>query len=368
MDYQGKYRGEYRHKGLVCSVNRLEMQMKLSDRYTKIRLAILVTVLAIGFAVIYFLMIWMPGTSYGGSLPELSAAEIQLRSALQSDVNMLAGTIGRRNYEYYDGLQKASQFLEAELKNVGYEVRRQRYQMGGRNYDNLEVEIKGSDRPDQIILIGAHYDSAYLSPGANDNASGSAATLELAKYFAKSKPARTLRFVQFVNEEPPFFWTENMGSLVYAKQAKAKGETIMAMLSLESLGYYSDRPGSQPYPAPFNWFYPSIGNFISFIGNVDSRKVVRTALHDFRLKARFPSEGAALPNGIPGVGWSDHWSFWQMGYPAIMVTDTATYRDPHYHQIDDKPENLDYDRLSLVTYGLAQVIADFTGTTIAEVL
>ena len=153
-----------------------------------------------------------------------------------------------------------------------------------------------------------------------------------------------------------------MGSLVYAKAAKAKGETIMAMMSLESLGYYSDRPNSQPYPAPLSLFYPSVGNFISFIGNVDSRKVVRTAIHDFRLKAKFPSEGAALPNAIPGVGWSDHWSFWQMGYPAIMVTDTSTYRDPHYHQIDDRPENLDYDRFARVTFGLAQVIADFTGT------
>lgn len=336
--------------------------MKIIDRYTKIRLAILAVVLTIGLTVIYFLMIWMPGTSFSGDLPALSSAEIQLQSALRSDVTMLAETIGRRNQSNYDGLQKAAQFLETELKSVGYEVRRQRYQIEGQNYDNLEVEIKGSDRPDQIILIGAHYDSAYLSPAANDNASGSAATLELAKYFAKSKPARTLRFVQFVNEEPPFFWTDQMGSLVYAKQAKAKGETIMAMMSLESMGYYSDRPGSQPYPAPLNLFYPSIGNFISFIGNVDSRKVVRTALHDFRLKAKFPSEGAALPNGIPGVGWSDHWSFWQMGYPAIMVTDTATYRDPHYHQIDDKAEYLDYDRLSRVTYGLAQVIADFTGT------
>ncbi len=335
--------------------------MKTIDQYTKIRLSILAAVISIGLTVIYFLMIWMPGTSFSGSLPDLNSDEIQLRSALRSDVTRLAGTIGRRNYLNYDGLQKAAQFLETELKGVGYEVRRQRYQIEGKDYDNLEVEIKGSDRPDQIILIGAHYDSAYLSPAANDNASGSAATLELAKYFAQSKPARTLRFVQFVNEEPPFFQTDQMGSLVYAKEAKAKGETIMAMLSLESMGYYSDRPGSQPYPAPLSLFYPSVGNFISFIGNVDSRKVVRTALHDFRLKAKFPSEGAALPNGIPGVGWSDHWSFWQMGYPAIMVTDTANYRDPHYHQIDDKSENLDYDRLSRVTYGLAQVIADFTG-------
>ena len=336
--------------------------MKIIDRNSKIRLSILAVIITIAMVIGYFLMIWMPGTSYYGELLSLGAKEVEFRDALRSDVQMLAGTIGRRNSENYSGLQKAAKFLETELQNAGYEVRRQRYQIDGKDYNNLEVEIKGSDRPDQIILIGAHYDSAALSPGANDNASGAAATLELAKYFANSKPARTLRFVEFVNEEPPFFWTDNMGSLVYAKAVKAKGETIMAMMSLESLGYYSDRPNSQPYPAPLSLLYPSVGNFISFIGNVDSRKVVRTAIHDFRLKAKFPSEGAALPNAIPGVGWSDHWSFWQMGYPAIMVTDTAIYRDPHYHQIDDRPENLDYDRFARVTFGQAQVIADFTGT------
>ncbi len=336
--------------------------MKIIDRNSKIRLSILAVIITIAMVTGYFLMIWMPGTSYHGEWLSLGAKEIEFRDALRSDVQMLAGTIGRRNSENYSGLQKAAKFLETELQNAGYEVRRQRYQIDGKDYDNLEVEIKGSDRPDQIILIGAHYDSAVLSPAANDNASGATATLELAKYFANSNPARTLRFVEFVNEEPPFSWTDNMGSLVYAKAAKAKGETIMAMMSLESLGYYSDRPNSQPYPAPLSLFYPSVGNFISFIGNVDSRKVVRTAIHDFRLKAKFPSEGAALPNAIPGVGWSDHWSFWQMGYPAIMVTDTAIYRDPHYHQINDRPENLDYDRFARVTLGLAQVIADFTGT------
>jgi Peptidase family M28 len=337
------------------------MIMKLIDRNSKFRLSVLAAIVIVVVLVGYFLMIWMPGSSYRGAFSDLISAEIELREGLRSDVEMLAGTIGRRNSENYAGLQKAARFLETELEDAGYQVRRQRYQIDGKDYDNLEAEIKGSDRPDQIIVIGAHYDTAAWSPGANDNASGAAAVNQLAKYFSQFKPARTLRFVQFVNEEPPFFWTEKMGSLVYAKEARAKGENIMAMMSLESLGYYSDRVGSQPYPAPLNLFYPSVGNFISFIGNVDSRKVVRTTIHDFRLKARFPSEGAALPNWIPGVGWSDHWSFWQVGYPAIMVTDTATYRDPHYHQIDDRPGNLDYDRLARVVYGLAQVIRDFVG-------
>lgn len=341
-------------------------RMKLFDRNTKIRLSILGALFTIVLGGIYFLMIWMPGTSYQGALLPLTPPQIELRNGLRSDVEMLAGTIGKRNYEFYEGLKKSAQFLESQLEKSGYTVQHQHYAIAGKDYDNLSVELKGSDRPDQIILIGAHYDSAYLSPAANDNASGSAATLELAKYFATSKPARTLRFVFFVNEEPPFFGSEEMGSLVYAKAVKAKGEKIMAMMSLETIGYYSDRPGSQSYPSPLNLFYPSTGNFISFIGNLDSRKVVRTAIHDFRLKANIPSEGAALPNSIPGVELSDHASFWKMGYPAIMVTDTAPYRDPHYHQIDDRPENLDYDRLTRVTDGLAQVIADFSGVSLKK--
>jgi len=332
------------------------------NRIIKVFIPIIAGIFTIVLAIVYFLMIWMPGTSYQGTLPTLSSAEDQLRNALRSDVEMLSETIGQRNSLNYAGIEKAAEFLEAELNTAGYTVNHNKYQIDGKDYDNLEVEIKGNDRPDQIMLIGAHYDSVPFSPGANDNTSGTAATLELAKLFAKTKPARTLRFVHFVNEEQPFARTENMGSLVYAKQAKAKGEIIMAMFSLESLGYYTDRPNSQPYPAPLSLFYPSVGNFISFIGNVDSRKLVRTAIHDFRLKAKFPSEGAALPNLIPGVGSSDHWSFWQMGYPAIMVTDTANYRDPNYHQSSDRAENLDYDRFARVTFGLAQVIADFTGT------
>lgn len=335
--------------------------MQLMNSTIKVLIPILSGTLTIILAIVYFLMIWMPGTSYQGTLPLLSSAEARLGNALRSDVEMLAGTIGQRNSLNYEGIQKAVKFLESELNTAGYTIRHNRYQIEGKDFENLEVEIRGSDRPDQIILIGAHYDTVSFSPGANDNASGTAATLELAKLFSKTKPARTLRFIHFVNEERPFARTENMGSLVYAKQAKAKGEIIMAMFSLESLGYYTDQPNSQPYPAPLSLFYPSVGNFISFIGNVDSRKVVRTAIHDFRLKTKFPSEGAALPNFVPGVGSSDHWSFWQMGYPAIMVTDTANYRDPHYHQSDDRPDNLDYNRFVRVTFGLAQVIADFTG-------
>ena len=182
--------------------------------------------------------------------------------------------------------------------------------------------------------------------------------LELARAFALKKPGRTLRFVEFVNEEPPFFQTPDMGSVVYAKRSRKAGEKIVAMLSLETMGYYSDEPGTQKYPFPLNLVYPSSGNFIGFIGNIESGDLVRDAIASFRRNVQFPSEGAALPAQIPGVGWSDQWSFWQEGYPGIMVTDTAPYRYPYYHTAQDTADKINFDRLARVVAGLEKVISD----------
>ena len=150
-----------------------------------------------------------------------------------------------------------------------------------------------------------------------------------------------VRFVAFVNEEPPWFQTEEMGSLVYARRVKKQGERIVAMLALETIGCYSDLPKSQHYPAPFSLFYPDTGNFIAFVGNMDNAPWVKQLLTAFRRHAQFPSEGAALWEWIPGVAWSDHWSFWKEGYPAVMITDTAPNRYPYYHTGADTPDKVD---------------------------
>jgi hypothetical protein len=178
----------------------------------------------------------------------------------------------------------------------------------------------------------------------------------LAKSFTGQKPARTLRFVAFVNEEPPFFYTENQGSLVYAKRCRARGENVMMMVSLESIGYYDTRKGSQKYPFPVGLCYPSRGDFIGFVGRTSERRFVRHCVKLFREHAQFPSEGGALPGWLEGIGWSDHWAFWQAGYPAIMVTDTTLFRSPHYHQPSETPEVVDYDRMARVVNGLEKVI------------
>jgi hypothetical protein len=147
-----------------------------------------------------------------------------------------------------------------------------------------------------------------------------------------------------------------MGSWVYAKACRARGDNIVAMLSLETLAYYSTAPDSQHYPPPLGLAYPSTGDFVGFVGNVSSRSLVRRAIGTFRQSASFPSEGAALPEGVPGIGWSDHWAFWQEGYKAIMVTDTAPYRNPNYHLPGDTPDTLNFDNLARVTAGIEAVI------------
>ena len=149
-----------------------------------------------------------------------------------------------------------------------------------------------------------------------------------------------------------------MGSLVSARRARARRDDVVAMVSLETIGYYDLRAGSQRYPPPLNLFYPDRGDFIAFVGRTEDRALVRRALGAFRASARFPSEGTALPEGTPGVGWSDHWSYWRNGYAAIMVTDSAPYRDPNYHTMHDTPDKLDFDRMTRVVAGLIPVVRD----------
>lgn len=326
-------------------------------------LRIIIAVVAV-FALLWWFGVRMPGKNISNVAP-LSSAEIKLRDELRADVQMLAGQIGERNMEYYPQLNAAADFIESSFSRAGLQPQRDSYAVHGRAYHNIVAEIPEtqgvavSRPPPSIILIGAHYDSVFGSPGANDNGSGVAALLALARRFAGKPAQHTLRFVAFVNEEPPIFLTERMGSFVYASRCKARGDRISAMISLETIGYFSDAPHSQTYPAPgLGVFYPKVGNFIGFVSNVPSRNLLRRAVGLFRKHAKIPSEGAALPAFIPGVSWSDQWSFWQHGYPGIMVTDTAPFRYPHYHSTTDTPDKLDYDRFTLVVSGMEKVIEE----------
>lgn len=337
------------------------MKLKLIDRASFTRLGILGLIISSLLIFGWSLMIWMPGVSYAETLPPLTSIETRLQTSLKHDIETLSHKIGRRNFQSYANLILARDFLTTELTDAGYTVNRQEYTADGITYSNLEVEIPGTTRADEILVIGGHYDSAFTSPGANDNGTGAVSVLALAREFVGTKPMRTLRFVEFTNEEPPFFQTKDMGSLVYANRSKQRGEKIVGMFSLETLGYFSSEPQSQKYPSPLNFLYPNQGNFISFIGNIDSRELLRNTIRSFRAQAKFPSEGAALPSALPGVGWSDQWSFWAQGYQAVMITDTAPFRYPYYHTLDDTVDKIDFEKLSRVVSGLSKVIQDFAG-------
>jgi Zn-dependent M28 family amino/carboxypeptidase len=300
--------------------------------------------------------------SYKGPLPELTAEQILVRDELRRDVRMLAEEIGERNLRRYEKLVQAAEFIAKSLVEAGYErVERQTYEVRGRKCDNLEVELPGTEHADEIVVVGGHYDSVEGTPGANDNASGAAAMLALARRFAERKCGRTLRFVAWVNEEPPYFQSDSMGSLVYAKRCRQRKEKIIAAISLETIGYYNDEKGSQKYPPPLGLMFPSEGNFVGFVSNLASRPLLDELVASFRRHAKFPSEKAALPPSLPGVGWSDQWSFWQESYPGLMVTDTAPFRYPHYHEPTDTPDKLDYDGLARVVAGLDAALAEFVG-------
>jgi hypothetical protein len=316
-------------------------------------LRITIAVVAV-FALLWWFGVRMPGKNISTAAP-LSPEDINLRAELKSDVQMLAGEIGERNMAHYGQLNAAADFIEDSFSRAGLHPRQDSYEVRGQACHNIEAEIPGT-RPN-VVLIGAHYDSVFGSPGANDNGSGVAALLALARRFAGKPAQQTLRFIAFVNEEPPYFLTEQMGSFVYAGRCKARGDRISAMISLETIGYFSDAPHSQTYPSPgLGVFYPTVGNFIGFVSNVHSRALLRRSIALFRKHAKIPSEGAALPSFVPGVSWSDQWAFWQHGYPGIMITDTAPFRYPHYHSATDTPDKLDYDRFALVVSGMQKLI------------
>ena len=314
-------------------------------------------VLVAGAAILIPLDTKMPGVSYAGPLPLLSPLEKALQENLRQHVEQLAGRIGERNMHRLGALQAAARYVETQFRTAGLSVASETYEINNEPVRNLVATIRGGIRPDEIIVVGAHYDSVLGSPGANDNASGVAALLAIARSLAAEEVRpRTIRFVAFVNEEPPYFKTWAMGSRIHASRAKSGGERIVAMLSLETIGYYSEEDNSQFFPYHLGLFYPWTGNFIGFVANRNSMDLLFRSIAAFRQHARFPSEGLAAPAWLTGVDWSDHWSFWEEGYAAVMVTDTAPFRYPYYHDREDTPDKICFGCLARVTGGLINVV------------
>lgn len=327
----------------------------------KTLLILCLTVPALAAGVFLYLGMQMPGEGRLSALPPLTAEQRAMSRRLRAHVNKLAGEIGARHGEAPGAYAAAGDYIAAAFRQAGLQPYFEPFGDRGQ-YRNVVAEIDGVSRAAGIIVVGAHYDTVAETPGADDNASGVAVMLELARVFAARPLRQGLRLVAFANEEPPHFLTRDMGSLYHAGRSAERGDMIRLMISLEMLGYYSSEPGSQDYPAPFSYFYPDRADFVAFIGNFHSRAVLKEAIDLFRAARQFPSEGLAAPVVLaPDAGRSDHSAFWLHGFRAFMVTDTADHRNHAYHSADDVPASLNYDAMARVTTGLAGMLAGLTG-------
>jgi len=314
----------------------------------------LLALFSCGIGLIYFATT-MPGENHTARLPPVAAGTAALARRLQAHVLVLASDIGERNASNLPKLNQAADYIEKQFQLSGYVPASQTY--AEEQFRNITVDIYGQERRNEIIVVGAHYDTTWLTPGADDNASGVAGLLELASLLQDKKLRRTIRLIAFTNEELPFFGTDKMGSRISAKRSYDRQENIIGMFSLEAIGYYQDGPGTQFYPRIIRPFYPDTGNFIAFVGNLSSRAFLHAAIQAFRDTSHFPSEGLAAPQWlVPDIQRSDHSSYWYYGFPALMVTDTANFRNRHYHKAGDSDSTLHYEYMARVVHGLSVML------------
>jgi hypothetical protein len=310
-----------------------------------------------GFAAWYSLAV--PGRPHEGPLPSLTAEEQRVAGALEQHVTAIASV--PHNVDHYDALERSAQYIEETLRSFGYVTTPQVFSSAGRAVRNIEATRDparaGGDT--STLVLGAHYDSFGDAPGANDNGTGTALVLELAHLLRDWQPKKArVRYVLFVNEEPPHYRTEDMGSLHYARLLAERRERVQGMISFETLGAFSDLEGTQHYPPPFGLIFPTTANFVALVALPASRSFLHTVMSSFRRHAAFPTIGGVAPDLVPGIGWSDHWAFVRHGFPAMMVTDTALFRYAHYHLPSDTPDKIDYGRLARITKGFERVVRE----------
>jgi hypothetical protein len=333
----------------------------MARRMSLLAVLLILAIAAAAYGALHY-MTSVPGRPHLGALPPLTPEEAALAQSLKQHIATIAAR--EHNVAHYDELEKVARYIEATLASFGYAVDRQEFLADGKMVRNIDVTVEpaAQNADPEVIVVGAHYDSVSGSPGANDNASGAAAVLELARLALDldAVGARRIRFAFFVNEEPPYFRTEAMGSLQYARALAKRNERVVAMYSLETIGFYSSEPGSQVYPAPFGLVFPDRGDFVAFVGMLGSRVLVRKTMRSFRSHTAFPTIGGVAPGFVPGIGWSDHWAFAEHGFQAVMVTDTAPFRYPHYHRPSDTPDKVDAAKVARVVKGMERVIRDLS--------
>ncbi len=279
--------------------------------------------------------------------------------ALEKHVRMLAETFRPRDCGHADNLDQTAAYLSEQLRNVGGRISEQTFVVDGITRRNVIARF-GPEEGSRIV-VGAHYDACGPFPAADDNASGVAGLLELARLLGQHPPIAPVEIVAFTLEEPPFFRTGNMGSARHAALLKANHIQVRAMLSLEMIGYFSDQENSQTYPVRvMDAVYPSKGNYISVVGDMNSIRLVRRVKTSMRQATTLPVVSCNAPRSVPGIDFSDHYQYWDAGFPAVMITDTADNRNFAYHTAGDTADRLDYGRMAQVVQGVYEAVTELS--------
>lgn len=276
---------------------------------------------------------------------------------LEAHVRKLSIELTPRDEHHIENLDRVAAYIKNEFSQTIASVSEQPYRVQGKSYRNVIAEF-GPNSAERIV-VGAHYDTAGPLPGADDNASGIAGLIELARLFGRQPPSLRVELVAFTLEEPVYFRTTGMGSSVHAQSLRKQNIRVRAMFSLEMIGYFSDAPNTQRFPAAvFSAFYPATGNFIGVVGRLSDWSLVRRTKASMRKASPLPVYSINAPRFVPGVDLSDHLNYWDAGYSAAMITDTAFYRNPNYHTAQDTAEKLDYNRMALVVEGVYAAVID----------
>jgi Zn-dependent M28 family amino/carboxypeptidase len=268
---------------------------------------------------------------------------------------MLSQTLHPRNYEHVANLDKCANYIAEHFVIAGAAVDTQVFDVEGRRYQNV-IGRFGAGNGAKVV-IGAHYDTYGETPGADDNASGVAALIELAYLLGRDAPRREVELVAYVLEEPPFFGGQSMGSAIHAKSIAGDKANITGVIVLEMVGCFRDELGSQSYPSVLmRAFYPNRGNFVAVVGRWDQGDWVKSVKIAMQGATDLPVYSIRAPTAIPGIDFSDHLNYWPYGFKAVMITDTSFYRNKAYHTSADTPEHLDYDRMSKVVVAVFEAI------------
>jgi hypothetical protein len=279
---------------------------------------------------------------------------------IRSEVETLCAAFAPRDHAHPDNLDRAADFIASRFQQAGAVTERQGFEVRRVRYQNVTARFGPDTR--EVVVVGAHYDTAGDQPGADDNASGVAGVLELARLLAGEPLKSRVELVAYTLEEPPHFRTEHMGSAVHARSLSERNAEVRLMVAVEMIGYYSDAPDSQEFPMAFlKAFYPSRGNFAAVVGKWGQGGTVCRVKRAMRQSGGIPVHALHAPTGTPGTDLSDHRNYWSRGWPAVMVTDTAFMRNERYHTVEDTPDTLDYERMARVAEGLRAVVREFAG-------